>query len=45
MGDERIKTADEFLLLFAINNKESFDVLKTKVNRIKKIIKKKYQWY
>ena len=36
MIDEWIKTADGFLLLFAINDKESFEVLKGKIKRIKK---------
>ena len=40
MIDEWIKTANGFLLLFAINDKESFSALKVKMDRIKKIIKK-----
>ena len=36
MIDEWIKAANGFLLLFAINDKESFDALKGKVERIKK---------
>ena len=36
MIDEWIKTADGFLLLFAINDKESFEALKGKISRIKK---------
>ena len=36
MVDEWIKAANGFLLLFAINDKESFDALKDKVDRIKK---------
>ena len=36
MMDEWIKAADGFLLLFAINDKESFDALKEKLLRIKK---------
>ena len=36
MIDEWIKTADGFLLLFAINDAESFDALKIKVDRLKK---------
>ena len=36
MIDEWIKTADGFLLLFAINDKESFEALKVKISRIKK---------
>ena len=36
MIDEWIKAANGFLLLFAINDKESFEALKAKVVRIKK---------
>ena len=36
MIDEWIKTADGFLLLFAINDKDSFEALKAKLIRIKK---------
>ena len=36
MIDEWIKVADGFLLLFAINDKESFEALKAKIIRIKK---------
>ena len=36
MIDEWIKAADGFLLLFAINDKESFEALKAKIIRIKK---------
>ena len=36
MIDEWIKAANGFLLLFAINDKESFEALKAKVERIKK---------
>jgi len=36
MIDEWIKTANGFLLLFAINDRESFDALKSKLNRIVK---------
>ena len=36
MIDEWIKSANGFLLLFAINDKESFDALKGKVGRIQK---------
>jgi len=36
MIDEWIKSANGFLLVFAINDKESFDALKGKVNRISK---------
>ena len=36
MQDEWIKSANGFLLLFAINDKESFEAMKEKVNRIKK---------
>jgi len=36
MIDEWIKAADGFLLLFAINDKETFEALKAKVIRIKK---------
>ena len=36
MIDEWIKTADGFLLQFAINDKESLNVLKVKMKRIKK---------
>ena len=36
MIDEWIKAANGFLLLFAINDKESFEALKVKVTRIKK---------
>ena len=36
MIDEWIKLANGFLLLFAINDKESFEAMKEKVNRIKK---------
>ena len=32
MIDEWIKAADGFLLLFAINDSETFDALKSKVN-------------
>ena len=41
MMDEWIKTADGFLLMFAINDKESFDGLKEKIVRIKKNNKEK----
>ena len=41
MIDEWIKKADGFLLLFAINDKETFDALKEKVSRIKKNEKEK----
>ena len=41
MIDEWIKTANGFLLLFAINDKESFDSLKLKISRIKKNNKEK----
>ena len=41
MIDEWIKTADGFLLLFAINDKESFNSLKEKSQKLKKIIKRK----
>jgi small GTP-binding protein len=41
MVDEWIKVADGFLLLFAINDKESFDILKIKMERIKKNNKEK----
>ena len=36
MMDEWIKAADGFILIFAINDEESFEALKQKVNRIKK---------
>ena len=36
MIDEWIKTADGFLLIFAINDKDSFDALKGRIIRIKK---------
>ena len=36
MMDEWIKSANGFLLLFAINDKESFSALKAKMDRIKK---------
>ena len=36
MIDEWIKEASGFLLVYAINDKESFDVLKAKLKRIKK---------
>jgi small GTP-binding protein len=36
MIDEWIKSANGFLLLFAINDKESFEALKSKVSRINK---------
>ena len=36
MIDEWIKLANGFLLLFAINDKESFEAMKEKVKRIKK---------
>ena len=36
MIDEWIKTANGFLLLFAINDKESFEALKDKISRINK---------
>ena len=36
MIDEWIKSANGFLLLFAINDKESFEAMKEKVKRIKK---------
>ena len=36
MQDEWIKLANGFLLLFAINDKESFEAMKEKVKRIKK---------
>jgi GTPase SAR1 family protein len=36
MIDEWIKSANGFLLVFAINDKETFDALKAKVIRIKK---------
>ena len=36
MIDEWIKAANGFLLMFAINDKESFEALKAKLNRIKK---------
>ena len=36
MIDEWIKAANGFLLVYAINDKESFDVLKSKLKRIKK---------
>ena len=36
MMDNWIKIADGFLLLFAINDKETFDALKIKIDRIKK---------
>jgi GTPase KRas protein len=41
MMDEWIKAADGFILLFAINDKESFDALKEKISRIKKNNKEK----
>jgi small GTP-binding protein len=36
MVDEWIKSANGFLLLFAINDKESFEALKGKIDRIRK---------
>ena len=41
MVDEWIKAANGFLLLFAINDKESFEALKIKIDRIKKNNKEK----
>ena len=41
MVDEWIKSADGFLLLFAINDKESFEAVKSKVIRIQKNNKQK----
>ena len=42
MADEKIKSAMDFYYSFALTDKKSFEPLKDKADRIKKIIKKKY---